>query len=130
MRRQLRRVVRCDGNQSIKKELTMKSLVKFAMVCTLALASLGFAHAQTSASALGVERIQKEVRKRLLGLPFLSVFDNLAYSVNGYDVTLTGQVTRPTLRSDAENVVKKIEGVEHINNQIEVLPNSPFDDDL
>jgi hyperosmotically inducible protein len=41
-----------------------------------------------------------------------------------------GQVTRPTLKSDAENVVKKIEGVEHVDNQIEVLPVSPNDDKI
>jgi hyperosmotically inducible periplasmic protein len=41
-----------------------------------------------------------------------------------------GQVTRPTLKSDAENVVKRIEGVEHVDNKIEVLPPSPMDDGL
>ena len=64
----------------------------------------------------------------LLMLPYLGVFDNLAYKVDGYNVTLIGQVTRPTLKSDAENVVNKIEGVEHVENQIEVLPPSPMDD--
>ena len=63
-------------------------------------------------------------------LPYLDVFDYLAYKVDGYNVTLVGQVTRPTLKSDAENVVKKIEGVEHVDNQIEVLPPSPNDDRL
>jgi hyperosmotically inducible protein len=63
-------------------------------------------------------------------LPYLDLFDNLAYKVDGYNVTLMGQVTRPTLKSDAENVVKSIEGVEHVDNQIEVLPVSPNDDRL
>lgn len=43
-------------------------------------------------------------------------------------VILKGEATRPTLKSDAENVVKKIEGVEKVVNQIEVLPLSPNDD--
>ncbi len=43
-------------------------------------------------------------------------------------MTLLGQVTRPTLKSDAENVVKGIEGVEKVINEIEVLPPSPMDD--
>ena len=81
-------------------------------------------------SARAVERIQKEVRHELLMLPYYNVFDNLAYKVSGYNVTLMGQVTRPTLKSDAENVVKRIEGVEHVDNQIEVLPVSPMDDNL
>src|ERR1700757_734545 len=85
---------------------------------------------QNPPSDRAVERIQKEVRHELLMLPYLGVFDNLAYKVDGYNVTLMGQVTRPTLKSDAENVVKKIEGVEHVDNQIEVLPPSPQDDRL
>lgn len=74
--------------------------------------------------------LQKEVRHRLLMLPYYSVFDNLEYRINGDEVTLLGQVTRPTLKSDAENVVKKIEGVRRVNNRIEVLPLSMFDDQI
>ncbi len=85
---------------------------------------------QNPPSDRAVERIQREVRHELLMLPYLGVFDNLAYKVDGYNVTLIGQVTRPTLKSDAENVVKKIEGVEKVDNQIEVLPPSPMDDQL
>ncbi len=78
-------------------------------------------------SSRGTERITREVRHELVMLPYYGVFDNLAYKVDGYTVTLLGQVTRPTLKSDAENVVKKIEGVEHVKNEIEVLPVSPND---
>jgi hyperosmotically inducible protein len=81
-------------------------------------------------SARGQERITKEVRHELLMLPWFGVFDNIAYKVDGDTVTLLGQVTRPTLKSDAENVVKHIEGVEKVINQIEVLPPSPMDDRL
>ena len=81
-------------------------------------------------SQKAVERIQKEVRHELLMLPYLDVFDNLSYKVDGYNVTLAGHVTRPTLKSDAEGVVKRIEGVEKVDNQIEVLPVSPMDDRL
>jgi hyperosmotically inducible protein len=76
------------------------------------------------------ERIEREVRHELLMLPWFGVFDNISYKVDGFAVTLMGQVTRPTLKSDAENVVKHIEGVEKVNNQIEVLPPSPMDDRL
>ena len=76
------------------------------------------------------DRITKEVRHELVMLPFLSVFDNLAYKVDGYQVTLLGQVVRPSLKSDAENAVKRIEGVEKVVNEIEVLPTSPMDDQL
>jgi hyperosmotically inducible protein len=73
-------------------------------------------------------KLEKEVRHELVLLPYYSVFDNLTYSVNGDVVTLGGQVTRPTLKSDAENVVKKIEAVSKVINNIEVLPLSPNDD--
>ena len=74
--------------------------------------------------------IEREVRHELLMLPYFTVFDNIAYKVAGYSVTLLGQVTNPSLKSDAERTVKHIEGVEKVDNQIEVLPTSPFDDRL
>jgi hyperosmotically inducible protein len=76
----------------------------------------------------GTDRITREVRHELVMLPYYGVFDNLAYRVDGQTVTLMGQVTRPTLKSDAENVVKQIEGVERVVNNIQVLPLSPNDD--
>jgi hyperosmotically inducible protein len=75
-------------------------------------------------------RLEKEVRHQLVMLPWYSVFDNLAFQVDGDKVTLSGQVTRPTLKSDAEGVVKSIEGVASVTNNIEVLPLSPMDDQL
>ena len=63
-------------------------------------------------------RLQKEVRHVLVTQPFYSVFDNLAYSVNGDRVTLEGQVATPTLKSNAEKAVKSIEGVSAVDNQI------------
>jgi hyperosmotically inducible protein len=80
--------------------------------------------------AKGYERFVREIRHELVMLPYYGVFDNLAYKVDGYKVTLMGQVTRPTLKSDAEGVVKGIEGVESVTNNIEVLPVSPNDDRL
>jgi len=80
-------------------------------------------------SQKGIDRIVKEVHHELVMLPFYGVFDNLAYKVSpDGTVTLLGQVSRPTLKSDAENVVKRIEGVERVDNQLKVLPVSPNDD--
>ena len=75
-------------------------------------------------------KLANEVRHQLVMLPWYSVFDNLAFRVDGDRVTLMGQVTRPTLKSDAEGVVKNIEGVATVKNEIEVLPLSPMDDQL
>lgn len=87
----------------------------------------GLIHAQEN-SMHRQERLTKEVRHELVMLPYYGVFDNLAFKIDGDTVTLLGQVTRPTLKSDAERVVKNIEGVEGVQNQIEVLPLSPNDD--
>ena len=87
--------------------------------------ALGLA-AQPSEKA--VQRIIKEVRTELVMMPYYGVFDNLSYKLDGFQVTLMGQVNRPTLKSEAENRVKRIEGVEKVINNIEVLPNSPNDD--
>ncbi len=76
------------------------------------------------------KRIEREVRHELVMLPYYGVFDNLEFQVTGDTVTLTGQVTRPTLKSDAERVVKDIEGIERVVNNIEVLPLSPNDDGI
>jgi hyperosmotically inducible protein len=72
-------------------------------------------------------RIAQEVRHQLVMLPYYTIFDDLAFRVDGSTVTLLGAVTRPTLKSDAENVAKRVEGVTQVNNQIEVLPLSPMD---
>jgi osmotically-inducible protein OsmY len=107
----------------------MKYAWLFLPLTLLALATPGIAQ-DAQASARAQERITKQVRHELLMLPYLGVFDNMAYKVDGYTVTLYGQVVRPTLKSDAENAVKHIEGVEKVDNQIEVLPTSIMDDGL
>ena len=63
-------------------------------------------------------------------LPYFDVFDYIAFRVDGSTVTLLGQVVRPSLKSDAENAIKHIEGVEKVDNQIEILPPAPMDDGL
>jgi hyperosmotically inducible protein len=73
-------------------------------------------------------RMAQEIRHQLVMLPYYSIFDDLAFRINGSTVTLLGAVTRPTLKSDAENVTKRVEGVTQVVNQIEVLPLSPQDD--
>jgi len=76
------------------------------------------------------DRLTREVRHELVMLPYYGVFDDLGYRVDGNTVTLFGDVTRPTLKSDAENVVKRIEGVDRVVNNINVLPPSPQDDQI
>jgi hyperosmotically inducible protein len=72
----------------------------------------------------------KHVRHELVMLPYYGIFDDLAFRVDGHTVTLLGAVARPTLKDDAERVVKKVPGVEQVVNNIEVLPVSPNDDQI
>ena len=104
----------------------LEAIVSLCLV--LGMGKMAIAQEQPSSPAQS--RIQREVRHELLMLPYFGVFDNIAYQVDGDTVTLLGSVTRPTLKSDAENVVKRIEGVSRVVNKIDVLPPSSMDDQL
>lgn len=106
----------------------MKRKCMLLAVLLIAVSPFSFGQGEPGNPAQG--RIQKEVRHELLMLPWFGVFDNIEYRVDGGTVTLLGSVTRPTLKSDAENVVKRIEGVQRVENKIDVLPPSPTDDQL
>lgn len=111
----------------------MRFILSFLLLCGLA-----FGQAQSSSNTqLAIrpgtpnpdeQHVAKEVRHELVMLPYYSIFDDLEFVVNGDAVTLLGSVTNPTLKSDAENAVKHVEGVNKVNNQIKVLPPSPVDD--
>ncbi|HEX4381092.1 MAG TPA: BON domain-containing protein [Candidatus Acidoferrum sp.] len=100
----------------------------FAM--TLSLASLPAAPTAQSQEPKAQQNMIKEIRHQLVLLPWYSVFDNLSFRIEGSKVVLMGQVVRPTLKSDAEAAVKGVEGVSSVQNDIEVLPNSPMDNQL
>lgn len=97
-------------------------------VTTLLFALAAITSVTSAQTDRATANLVREVRHELVMLPYYGVFDNLSYKVEGYTVTLSGQVTRPTLKSDAGNVVKQIEGVEKVINEIVVLPPSPMDD--
>ena len=98
--------------------------LKISLVMALAIFTL------SAAEDRGLRRIERQVRHELVMLPYYGVFDRLVFAVDGSMVTLMGEVTRPTLKSSAENVVKDVEGVEKIQNNLKVLPLSPKDDRL
>ena len=98
------------------------ALVAFAVASPCLLAQNG-----VSGQSPAEMRIAREVRHEIVMLPYLNTFDYIAFKVDGKDVTLTGAVTDPTVKSDAGNVVKGIEGVQHVDNQVQVLPPSPAD---
>ena len=103
-------------------------LLTFAFAVLLSAQTMQSSGQGSAVSPKAVQNIMREVRHEILMLPYYGVFDAIGYTVNGRDVTLTGYVTRDTTKKDAEDAVKHIEGVEHVNNQIETLPPSSIDD--
>src|SRR6202790_5375032 len=112
-----------------------------AAIATLILLGVGCAERRSSVASAALptargtssskpDYITREVRHELVMLPYYGVFDNLSYRVDGDTVTLLGQVTRPTLKSDAEKAVKGVEGVERGVNEIEGVPLSGADDQI
>jgi hyperosmotically inducible periplasmic protein len=93
----------------------------------LLLLPIAFAAAQNEPAAAN-PYLAREVARELSKLPYLSIFDDISYRVDGYNVTLTGEVRRPLLKEDAEKLVRRIEGVEQVINEIEILPISPNDE--
>jgi len=116
-----------------KERRALLAVLIFALPLTVAPltgASLPLDSQQKRSEEKYRERLAKEVRHQLVLLPYYSVFDNLAFKIDGDKVTLLGQVVRPVLKDDAESAVKSIEGVAAVVNNIEVLPLSPMDDQL
>ena len=112
--------------------LTRRALFGTALLALAAFAlgpSLAHAGAATSTA---VTDIPHAVKHDIAMLPWYGVFDSLGYQVNGTEVTLTGQVTseHAVTKEDAEHSVKSIPGVTKVINNIEVLPPSPYDNEI
>ena len=75
-------------------------------------------------------QLATKIRQELVTQPYYSIFDNLRFRIDGPKVTLLGEVWWPNLKNSAERVVANIEGVTSVENQIEVLPTSFYDDRL
>jgi hyperosmotically inducible protein len=119
------------------RPLSIQSILMVSILCVITSAGT-FAWGRGPQGAAPPERgsqnyekwLTREVGHQLIQVPWLSVFDNLQYSVHGSEVTLSGQVWQPVTKQDAETAVKGIEGVTKIINNIEVLPLSPMDDEI
>ena len=98
------------------------------LAITLGLVSLPAS--MTAQEPKSEQNMVKEIRHQLVLLPWYSVFDNMSFKIEGSKVILIGQVVKPTLKSDAGAAVKSVEGVSTVQNDIEVLPNSPMDNRL
>lgn len=109
----------------------MKHLVKIVPIAGLAtLLALPLLQPTAAVARVDETRLSSQVRHEIVMLPRLTVFDNIEYAVRGATVTLSGEVTQPTLKADAKRAVKRIEGVNRVENHIEVLPVSSMDNRL
>jgi hyperosmotically inducible protein len=116
----------------------MKTAPRLLLAAALALGTTGMAFAQapgqdaqslaSNGNARLEQRLAGEVRHALAMIPQFSIFDNLAYRVEGGAVTLVGQVRNAVIRDEAGQSIQRLEGVERVDNQIEILPASINDD--
>ena len=108
---------------------------RFLTIAAAALLSLTFSaapilaqSAQSTWSQDDTVRIIKDVQKKIGGLTNYAVFDWITFGIHGKTLVLNGYASRPTLKDEAGRVVKGIPGITNVENNIEVLPNSPNDD--
>ena len=107
----------------------MKTVRNFLILSLAVLSfSLVTVNAQSLSGAKPPQSIERQVYKKILGLPRYEVFDNIKFQVNGDTVILSGKVYNAINKSSAASVVKRIAGVNNVVNNIEILPPSPFDD--
>ena len=96
----------------------------------LMVAILGLSQVEVNAQGYSQRTLEQKVFKEIITLPYYGVFDNIAFQVKGDTVYLTGKVVQPTTRKSAGRVVDRIQGVNNVVNNIEVLPLSGFDDSI
>ncbi len=114
----------------MNKLTTFRNTLFFGALALVLSSSLALAQSSANATNNDTLAISQKVRHELVMMPYVTIFDNLSYKVDGDTVTLYGKVTQPVLKVDAGRLVSRIEGVEHVDNQIEVLPVSPFDNQI
>jgi hyperosmotically inducible protein len=99
---------------------------QFLVAATLALTFAAPALAADSENLQTFRAVQKQV----LQYPHFTIFDDVDVQVNGGMVTLVGKVTMPYKRDDIEKRVQRVAGVSAVDNRLQVLPASQFDDQL
>ena len=109
----------------------MRATIRSKVAGLMAVAVMAVAPAvQASSKPAALSTVEDKVRHQLVMLPYYNIFDDLSFRVDNGTVTLFGAVTDPVLKSDAQRVVERVEGVSRVENQIEVLPLSPMDNEI
>lgn len=76
------------------------------------------------------QRIANDIARQVNSYSRFTIFDDVNISVENGLVTLTGKVTMPYKKNDIARRVTDVNGVREVMNQLEVLPVSPFDEEL
>jgi hyperosmotically inducible periplasmic protein len=109
----------------------MKKTMRFKLAgigCVMLFAALPAVAQDHKWAGRTLDGLEWRIHEELTMLPLHGVFDTLRYEVQGKTVTLSGQVVRETVKMNAERAVKRLDGVDRVVNQIEVLPSSERDD--
>lgn len=109
------------------KNLKVQLIAFAALAAMMTPAALA---ANVPANSDDTMRMAQQIRKKIVMLPQYGVYDNISFAIDGKKVIVRGEATKPTLKKSIERVVSKVEGVEQVVNEIEVLPNSRFDEDI
>jgi osmotically-inducible protein OsmY len=75
-------------------------------------------------------QVFRDAQRQVLTYPHFTIFDSVNMEIDNGVVTLVGKVTMPYKRNDLETRVARVNGVARVDNRIEVLPVSQFDDEL
>ena len=98
---------------------------KYVAAALMVLAVAGSAAAQPNKL-----QMFRSVQRQVLTYEYFSIFDSVHAQIRDGVITLTGKVTMPFKREELEKRVSKVAGVKKVENRIEVLPASQFDDQL
>jgi hyperosmotically inducible protein len=104
-----------------------RTIQSIALVAALA---IGAAPMFAGSGNPPAQDLASQVRHQLVMIPYYNLFDDLNYSIDNGVVTLTGDVTNPVVRSDAERSVKRLPGVTQVINKINILPPSSMDNQI
>ena len=105
----------------------MNKFIQGFLIFTIAILVITFQTADVNAAPSNERTIEQKVGKEIRRMPYYGVFDIISFEVDGSTVILSGQVYNATNKKSAEKRVRKIEGVENVVNNIEILPFSRFD---
>jgi len=97
-----------------------------ALLVTLALFGSSTAAAQDRKDL----QIFRDISSQVNRYTQFTIFDNIDASITQGRVVLSGSVTMPFKKDDIERRVRSVAGVTAVDNNIEVLPVSQFDDEL